>query len=648
MAQRNSTRASGQTEKTSVTCATRPLMADIIAQRISRRQALGGIAASSILSLTTTKPAFGQARSSLNFTEIAHGYDTDFHVPEEHKPQILIRWGDPLFPDAPAFDPLRQTASAQSRQFGYNNDFVAFLPLPHPTGRADHGLLCVNHEFTNANLMFPDIGNDQDRAMLSAEQVNTEMAAHGHSIVEVRQRGGNWETVLDSPFNRRITALETEMNMTGPAAGHARLKTAADPEGRKVIGTLNNCAGGVTPWGTVLIAEENFHAYFAGDPDKTAQAENHKKYGMRGKPRFQWGRFHERFDLEKTPNEPNRFGWIVEVDPYNPRHIPQKHTALGRFKHEGATTAIAPDGRVVVYSGDDERFEYLYRFISDGRYDSEKRSQNMRLLQSGTLSVARFNEDGSLQWLPLVWGEGPLTPENGFASQADILIETRRAADLLGATPMDRPEDVETNPVSGSVFLMLTNNTRRQADATHPANPRARNRHGHILELIPPGGAGRGADHAAATYQWEILLMAGNPDETADGARYHAGISPHGWLSNPDNCAFDHRGRLWIATDGAPKSGFADGLWACDVEGPGRALTRHFLRTPRGAELCGPCFTPDDRSLFVAVQHPGAEAGSDFHNPSTRWPDFSPEMPPRPAIVAVTAGGQPIGNPHIG
>ncbi|HAD26722.1 MAG TPA: dTDP-glucose 4,6-dehydratase, partial [Alphaproteobacteria bacterium] len=306
MAQTNSTSALAQADKTASDCMPRPPVSEIIARRISRRQALGGIAAAGLLSLTTAKPAFGQARSSLNFTEIAHGYDTNFHVPKEHQPQILIRWGDPLFPDAPAFDPLRQTATAQSRQFGYNNDFVAFLPLPHPAGRADHGLLCVNHEFTNADLMFPEIANDAGEPVLSAEQVDTEMAAHGHSIIEIRQRGGKWETVLDSPFNRRITTLETEMHLTGPAAGHARLKTAADPEGRKVIGTLNNCAGGVTPWGTVLIAEENFHAYFAGDPDRTAEAENHKQYGMRNKPRFQWGRYHDRFDLEKTPNEPNR------------------------------------------------------------------------------------------------------------------------------------------------------------------------------------------------------------------------------------------------------------------------------------------------------------------------------------------------------
>ena len=399
------------------------------------------------------------------------------------------------------------------------------------------------------------------------------------------------------------------------------------------------------------MAEENFHGYFWGElADDHPEARNYKRYGVPGNW-YAWGRYHERFDIAKEPNEANRFGWVVEVDPFDPASTPVKRTSMGRFKHEGAQTIVNRDGRVVVYQGDDQRFDYLYKFVSAGRYNPNNRAANRDLLDSGTLFVARFNADGTLTWMPLVFGSGPLIPANGFNSQADVLIETRRAADLLEATPMDRPEDVEPNPVTNAVYVMLTNNTRRKEGDENTANPRANNTFGHIAELIPPGG-----DHGALSYTWDILVLCGDPSKPEVGAEWGPNTSANGWFGAPDNCAVDGKGRLWVTTDQGTnwsKTGTADGVWALETHGEGRGSGHMFYRVPVGAEMCGPMFTPDDQSLFVAVQHVAVDGAKDwppfgrnssFEDPATRWPDFRDDMPPRPSVVAITRdGGGPIG-----
>jgi len=630
---------------------------DVINRRFGRRDLLRGalgvgaatalFGSTAILSASEAR-AGGQGAARFRFDEIASGNDETHHIAPGYRAQILLRWGDPITAGAPEFDPLNQSVEAQKKQFGYNNDYVGFVPLD---AEGTRGVLCVNHEYTNEEVMCPGLGR-QDKvafAGMTRELAEIEMAAHGGTVVEIaRGADRQWSVVLDSPLNRRITALDTLMAIDGPAAGHPRMQTTADPSGTRVIGTLNNCAGGITPWGTYLMAEENFHGYFwtskldfEGKPDLDGNpaAASLKRYGAPGMW-YNWGQHHPRFDIDREPNEVNRFGWIVEVDPMDPAALPVKHTALGRFRHEGAESIVNGDGRVVVYSGDDARFDYLYRFVSAGKVTGDK-AADMRLLSEGELSVARFNDDGTLDWMPLVHGQGPLTAANGFDGQADVLIDARLAADLLGATPMDRPEDVQ--PAGDRVYVMLTNNTRRKPDQVNAANPRPENTFGHIVELTVPGG-----DHAAAHARWDILVKCGDPAVAEVGALWNPATTGHGWFASPDNCAVDADGRLWISTDqgsGWGKTGKSDGLYALETEGEGRGTSKLFFRCPVGAELCGPYFTADQRTLFLAVQHPGTDGTKDyapfgrestFEDPATRWPDFRDGMPPRPSVVVVT------------
>jgi hypothetical protein len=607
---------------------------EMVGLRLSRRAALMGLAGTAALAATTGWPGTGRAApaTSLKFAELKKIYDQTHHVAEGYDAAVLIRWGDPLVKGA-EFDPAAITADSQSKQFGYNCDFIGYLPLPAGSTNSEHGLLCVNNEYPNPHVMFPGMTEDDAATKASEDQIRAMFASWGHSIVEIKKENGAWSYVQDSQYNRRISGY-TEMAVSGPAAGHALLKTSADPSGSKVIGTGYNCAGGTTPWGTVLTCEEGLSDTFGGDPAKAANPELLERYGYDGSDYYGFARVEARLQLDQEPNEPNRFDWVVEIDPYEPGAMPVKRTALGRFAHEGATTIVNKDGRVVVYMGDDDYFEYIYRFVTKGAFNPNDRAANKALLDEGELSVARFNADGTLTWLPLVHGQNGLTAENGFADQGEVVIKARLAADLLGATPMDRPEDVEANPINGRVYAVMTKNKKREAGKTDAANPRPENHYGHILEMVPPG-EGKDADHAAAGYRWDVFLLAGDPAKAEHGAKYNPAVSADGWFAAPDNVAFDPAGRLWIATDGANDFDIADALYATETDGDGRALTRLFFACPTEAEVCGPCFTPDGKTLFVAVQHP-AEGSETLAKATTRWPDFADNMPPRPAVVAIT------------
>ena len=634
-------------------------MQDVLARRWSRRGVVqAGLASGIVLTGVKTTaaqdatpaatPIASPVTGGIQWEAIELDEGNDLVVAAGHTAIPFLRWGDPVFADAPEWDINNQTKESQELQFGYNCDWIGWYSLPQGSGNSDHGLLAVNHEYTNPELMFPGYmtiegeGDDAEVTVHTNQDiVDVELAAHGLTVIEIRRdESGKWSPVLDSQYNRRITGT-TLMELSGPAAGDDLLKTSEDATGTQVVGMLNNCAGGETPWGTILTGEENFNQYFANvdvvatsDPEA---AEHLGRYGMpEGASERLWEQFYPRFDMAQEPNEPNRFGWVVEIDPFDPASTPKKRTALGRTKHEGATSFVAPGGQVAFYCGDDERFDYAYKFVTTNPYDPGNRASNADLLDEGTLYVARYNDDGTGEWIPLVFGQGELTEANGFTSQAQVLIHTRMAADLVGATKMDRPEDFETNPATGKVYLVCTNNSKRESGDEDAANPRPENFTGHIIEMTEDGD-----DHAATSFTWEIFILAGDIEDEASGAYYGGHTEGVSSFAAPDNITFDTAGNIWISTDGLPNNlPGNDGLFVAATEGPERGLARQFFSTVTGAECSGPVFNTDNTALFASVQHPGE--GGTVEEPVSQWPDHA--VAPRPSVVLITNNdGKPVG-----
>jgi hypothetical protein len=618
---------------------------DILEARLSRRQVLkasiaGLFAAGAGGALTGcaadgAPPAAERGGPLLGFKGVPVSKADAVSVPPGYRVQVLYAWGDATGVQGAPLPVLRpdasNTAAEQALQAGMHHDAVEYFPLPLGSRSAARALLAINHEYTDDGMLHAD-----GMRTWSAEKVAKSQAAHGVSVIEIERDGAGWKVVRPSAYARRITG-RTPVAVSGPAAGHPLLRTKADPEGRRILGTLNNCAAGITPWGTYLACEENFHGYFAnarGTPEEARYGITARGFGYR------WHEHDPRFDAQAEPNEPNRFGWVTEIDPYDPQSTPVKRTALGRFKHEGAFVTLAKDGRAVVYMGDDERFEYIYKFVSRDRHVPGDRAANRNLLDRGTLYAARFDADGRGVWLPLVAGQGPLTVANGFAGQAEVCIQARRAADLLGATKMDRPEWIAVHPRTGEVYCTLTNNSLRGREgraAADAANPRAGNVFGHIIRWREAGG-----DATAAAFAWDVFALAGDPQHP-DAAR--RGNVKGDAFGSPDGLWFDPRGVLWIQTDVSGTT-----LNKGDYERLGNNMmlaadprsgeVRRFLVGPSGCEVTGCTMSPDLRTLFVSIQHPG-ETPSERTDPDkpravSNWPDFRPDGRPRSATLAIT------------
>ncbi len=551
-------------------------------------------------------------------------------VPEGYTAEILNSWGDPLFANSPDFrgDASEGWQEAEL-QVGDNHDGMSFFPfMVKGKESSDQGLLVINHEYINPEYYYaPELpaGEGAWYEPFTFDKVKKGLAGHGVSVMEVRrQKNGQWTYVKGSRYNRRITGY-TPMEVTGPARGADAMKTSADPAGTEVLGTLNNCANGQTPWGTYLTCEENSNGYFGwnGSHSRTA-AEARYGYSQNGFG-YMWHTQDPRFDLNANPNEPNRFHWVVEIDPFDPTSKPKKRTALGRFKHENIEIVVGKDNTVVAYSGDDERGDYIYKFVCDRKLVPGNNAKNRDILDSGTLYVARFDigevegdGQGTGVWIALKHGQNGLTVENGFADQADILVRTRMAADFVGATRMDRPEWIAANPKKlGDVYIALTNNTNR--GTTFPvdeANPRAGNAWGHILRWSEAKG-----DPKSLNFTWDIFLLAGNPLAFPDRNDPRSGspnITVDNMFNSPDGLYFDTGGRLWIQSDGsfANTGNFLgqgnNQMLAADVE---TGEVRRFLVGPSGCEITGLAFTPDRKTMFVNVQHPG-ELGSHPNRPA--------------------------------
>ncbi|MCE8037488.1 MULTISPECIES: PhoX family phosphatase [unclassified Halomonas] len=639
---------------------------DILAARMSRRTLLRGSLAAAIAGAMATSLPFGRALAagvpspSIGFKAIPVGAGDSVVVPEGYRVQAFIPWGTPISGSMPAFS-LDASGEDQAHQIGSHHDGMHYFAID---GSSRDGLLVLNHEYVEPRFLHAAASGlaldadgfpQHEDGSRDTDQVRKELNAHGVSVVRVRQGDdGQWQVVQDR-HNRRVTGL-TPMQLAGPVAGTEHVVTKYSPDGSMTRGTLNNCAHGVTPWNTYLAAEENWAGYFANEDAEIDRRQTRYGIATRAEGRYQWHRAQGgadefvRFDAtsrgasssEDYRNEPHAFGYMVEIDPFDPQSTPVKRTHLGRFAHEGVIFAPAVEGQpVVAYSGDDARFEYIYKFVSARPYQAA--SADGSLLDEGTLYVAKFNDDGSGEWLALAPGQNGLTPENGFADLADILVNTRSAADFVGATKMDRPEWGAVDPATGQVYFTLTNNTRRSEEQVDAANPRAENHFGHIVRWQEDG------THAAERFAWDIFVLAGDEESGRDLAGEPLG--QEAIFASPDGLWIDADRRVWIQTDiseSVMNTGIHEvfGNNQMLVANPETGEIRRFLTGPIGQEITGVITTPDQRTMFVNVQHPGATTSAEAFAAGesvSHWPDGGSAIPRSATLVITREDGGIIG-----
>ena len=598
-----------------------------------------------------TSTGGSSANTDLGFNAVAVSTANEVVVPEGYSSITFLPWGTPITGSYPEYKADgTNTGADQEQQVGMHHDGLHFFPIDQKAGgnSSTEGLLVMNHEYINQSALHangPTNAGDNG-GVRPADEVRKEIAAHGVSVVHIkRDTDGTWDVVFGSPFNRRITG-NTEMDIRGPVRGYSKLVTTYSPDATETRGTLNNCAMGPTPWGTYLAAEENWHGYFANS-DAT-QPREQTRHGVGSSSRYDWeladsaADQYVRFNVSTTGaaatddyrNEANTYGFMVEIDPFTPESKPQKRTALGRFGHEGVIFAPAKEGEpVVCYSGDDSRFEYIYKFVSSQPYYAA--TAGGYLLDEGTLYVARFNEDGSGDWLALdlddadfagkvAAAEGGMVGDiqfDGFENQADVLLNTRLAADIAGATTMDRPEWGAVDPNSGEVYFTLTNNSNRGQpgfDDVNAANPNSPNATGHIIRWTEEG-----SDHTATSFDWDIFVFAGEQGtETVVDGEAVVSLNDDNIFNSPDGLWFDYNGRLWIQTDGSDADPYFNNMML--AANPETREIKRFFVGPQGCEVTGVVSTPDVKTMFVNIQHPDGN-----------WPNAA-ESRPRDATVIVT------------
>lgn len=593
-----------------------------------------------------------QSSTELGFKAVAVSTENRVVVPEGYSTVTFVPWGTPIIGSYPEYRADgTNTGEDQEQQVGMHHDGVHFFPIDQKAGgnSSTEGLLVMNHEYINQSALHasgPTKAVDNG-GVRPADEVRKEIAAHGVSVIHIkRDSTGTWDIVFGSPFNRRITG-NTEMDIRGPVRGYSKLVTTYSPTATETRGTLNNCAMGPTPWGTYLTAEENWHGYFA-----TADAQRPREYvrhGVNDSSRYDWeladsnADEYMRFNVSTTTgasaaedyrNEANTYGYMVEIDPFTPESKPQKRTALGRFGHEGVIFAPTKEGEpVVCYSGDDSRFEYIYKFVSAKPYHAA--TAGGYLLDEGTLYVARFNADGSGDWLALdledpdfaskvATAQGTMVGDiqfDGFENQADVMVNTRLAADIAGATTMDRPEWGAVDPNTGEVYFTLTNNSNRGKDGfddVNAANPIVENSTGHIIRWTESGN-----DHTAISFDWDIFVFAGEQGtETIVDGEAVVTLDDTNIFNSPDGLWFDYNGRLWIQTDGSDAAPYQNNMML--AANPVTREIKRFFVGPVGCEVTGVVSTPDVMTMFVNIQHPEGN-----------WPNSSEDRP-RDATVIVT------------